>query len=383
MKKVLFLATFDFTAFGGGSQAVRAYLDSTLEIFGNDNVDVIIGTEYKLLDDYINLKVFKIPKRSLIKSLYELSKGSIARWTIPLEQFITQHYNDYDLIILNSSNTGTIVPAMKKLGLKVVTIHHNEEIEYNMDNKSIYTLGGRCSYFINNTQINAYKYSDFNLFLTVQDKEKFELMYGNPINQINDIIGVYDYKSARVVLSSPSSYDYNIGISGSLNTYQTIHGIMDIMDNYFDILIDLIPNCKILLTGRNPSPEIIKASSDNIENIVLMPNPKEIINIIQKCAIYLCPTDIGGGIKLRAMDGLKSGLPVLVHKVSARGYDMFIGKPYFKVYNDRDSFRQGLQELLEYVSTINTETQKQIRNDFYSYFSYEAGTNRLKKILLQ
>ena len=381
MKRVLFLATNDFNVFGGGPQAVRAYLDSTLEIFGNDNVDVMIGEEYKLLDEYQNLNVIRIPKRAKIRSLYEIFKGTMSRWSIPLLRFINQHYKEYDLIILNYSITGIIVPSIKKLGLKVVTIHHNEEIEYNMDNKTIYTLGGRWSYWINKAQKKAYKYSDINLFLTTQDKETFELMYGKPNAQINEVIGVYDYKSSQIIRDFESKIDYNIGVSGSLCNYQTTHGIVDIMHNYFDIIIKLIPNCRILFTGRNPSPEIIKIVNDNKKNIEVLPNPEDIISNIQKSSIYLCPTDIGGGLKLRAMDGLKAGLPILVHKVSARGYDMFLGKPYFKVYDDRESFRIGLEELMEFISNINVDTRERISDDYYYYFSYKSGTNRLKQYL--
>lgn len=382
MKKVLFLATFDFNLWGGGAQAVRAYLDSTLEIFGSDNVDVMIGAEYKLLDEYKNLNTIRVSKRSKIKSLFGFLRGSMARWTLPLQQFVNCHYKEYDLVIINSGLIGTIVPSIKRRGLKVVTIHHNEEIEYCMENKNIYTLGGRCRYFVNNAQRKAYEYSDVNLFLTIQDKIKFESMYGKPLKQTNDVIGVYDYRTARIVQNFSSSVDYNIGISGSLATYQTTHGIIDIMDNYINIIRDLIPDCRILLTGRNPSPEIMKIANDNIKNVFVLPNPQDIIPIIQKCSIYLCPTDIGGGLKLRAMDGLKSGLPILVHKVSARGYDMFIGKPYFKIYDDRESFKKGLKDLLEFISNINVDIKKQISNDYYSYFSYKAGTNRLKEQVL-
>ena len=303
----------------------------------------------------------------------------MARWDLPLQQFIKRNYKEYDLIIINSGLIGTIVPSIKKLGLKVVTIHHNEEIEYCMENKNIYTLGGRCRYFVNNAQRKAYKHSDVNLFLTNQDKIKFESMYGKPSMRTNNVIGVYDYKSTITISDFTSTVDYHIGISGDLSTYQTTHGIIDIMKNYFDIIIDTIPDCRILFTGRNPSAEITKIANENIKNIDIIPNPVDIISNIQKSSIYLCPTDIGGGLKLRAMDGLKSGLPVLVHKVSARGYDMFIGKPYFKVYDDKESFKIGLKDLLEFVSNIDINTKKQISDDFYSYFSFRAGTKRFKE----
>lgn len=381
MKKVLYVATNDFNKLGGGSQAVRAYLDSIIDIFGKEMVDILIGSEYQLLDEYRDLNYIRISKRPKLISYYEILKGCVERWTIPLYKYLKHYYTKYDLVIINFSRSGVVVPLIKKLGLKVITIHHNEEVEYCMDNKNIYTFGGRCSYLINYAQKKAYLHSDINLFLTKQDKELLESMYGKN-GKINKVIGVYDYKSAKIITPSTIKCDYHLGASGSLINYQTTHGIMDVKNNYLDIIASLIPDYKLLLTGRSPSQSIIDFAKENSKHVVIIPNPVDIISIIEKCSIYLCPTNIGGGLKLRAMDGLKAGMPILVHKVSARGYDAFWGKPYFKIYEDRNSFKKGLSELLDFISVSDVNIRNDISNAFYSQFGYQAGTERFRKILL-
>lgn len=383
MKKILYVATVDFNKYGGGSQAVRAYLDSVIDIYGNESVDVLVGEEFNLLEEYKDLNCIRIPKRSKLKGLYEFFKGVMVRWTIPLLQYLKMHHNEYECVIINSTRSGNLVPSIKKMGLKVVTIHHNDEVEYCMDNKNIYTLGGMCSFLVNYAQKQAYLYSDINLFLTFQDKEKFNVMYGKNISLMNEVIGVYDYKSAIKVVPSTDECKFHIGMSGSLVNYQTTHGIMDIWNNYMDIIQELIPSYKLLLTGRNPSNDILQFANAYPSHVTIIPNPQDIVSVIQKCAIYLCPTDIGGGLKLRVMDGLKSGLPVLVHKVSARGYDMFVEKPYFRVYDDKESFKKGFAHLLKFVADVGIEERQKISKDFYSYFSYESGTERLRKLLLE
>ena len=44
MSKVLYIATWNPFTTGGGAQATRSYLDAILDIFGANNVDVIMGT---------------------------------------------------------------------------------------------------------------------------------------------------------------------------------------------------------------------------------------------------------------------------------------------------------------------------------------------------
>lgn len=92
---------------------------------------------------------------------------------------------------------------------------------------------------------------------------------------------------------------------------------MDINKNYFDIIDSEIPGFKMLLTGRNPSYEVLDFANNHKGNVEIVANPIDILSVVQKGIIYLCPTDIGGGLKLRVMDGLKSGMPILVHAISA------------------------------------------------------------------
>lgn len=381
MKRVLYIASVDFNKYGGGAQAVRAFLDSTLDIFGADRVDVMAGNDYIFRDEYKNINYILVQKRSRLYGYYEVLKGYMERWTKAIYNHLRANHTKYELIIINSSRSGVIIPQLKKFGLKVITIHHNDEVEYCMDNKNMYTFGGRFSLLINRAQRMAYKYSDVNVFLTNQDCCSFKDKYGGN-NGINTVLGVYDYKSAKVIVPDNVTPLYDIGISGSLGDYQTIHGIMSLKKNYHKITQELIPNLKLLITGRNPSKEILDFAKEYPRNITVIPSPIDIHNVLQPCMIYLCPTDIGGGLKLRVMDGLKLGKPILVHKVSARGYDMFVNKPYFKIYHDIESFRHGLEDIVKYISeTDNNDYQRHISSDYYSFFGYSAGTQRFRNII--
>ena len=118
----------------------------------------------------------------------------------------------------------------------------------------------------------------------------------------------------------------------------------------------------------------------NSDCFKVIANPDDIYNYVSQAQIYLCPTDVGGGIKLRVMDGLKCGKPVLVHAVSARGYESFVGKPYFQIYSDVDSFTRGLIAIKDYLSS-KSNTEEEIVNDYYTTFSYESGLQRMTTII--
>ena len=82
------------------------------------------------------------------------------------------------------------------------------------------------------------------------------------------------------------------------------------------------------------------------------------------------------GLKLRNMDGLKSGLPVLTHFVSARGYEYMLDKECLFVYSDQQSFISAV------TSMTRLQTSKRdIINIYSSFYSLQIGVERLRFIL--
>jgi glycosyltransferase involved in cell wall biosynthesis len=104
--------------------------------------------------------------------------------------------------------------------------------------------------------------------------------------------------------------------------------------------------------------------------------------VINKADIYLCPVFVGGGLKLRVMDGLQQGLPALVHEVSARGYDEFEKAGVLFSYNDKQSFEESLTKIVE-ITKKHKIKKEDIRKLYQVNFSFEEGVKRVKKILEQ
>lgn len=80
------------------------------------------------------------------------------------------------------------------------------------------------------------------------------------------------------------------------------------------------------------------------------------------------------------MDGLKTGLIVVSHQISARGYDNFITDKLLFPYNDINSFKIAISEALQ--TSIVTNKIENIKK-YKSLFSFESGYNRLKSILIK
>ena len=373
MKKVLFIATTNLNNKDGGALGQRGYLASIKKVSDN-NIDVIMPEEgcHGVYSNAIGA-----PRRSFLKSILS---GSIHRYKSFVTQYLYKNKGVYDICFINGGiYAGDMMDIIHSFGIKIVVTHLNYEPEYQMDNKSMWTLYGRTSFFVRRNERKAYLKSDVNCFMSESDRVLFEKNYGK-IDTPSVIIGCYEYSPMIAQIGSERSETDIItpimAITGSMNTIQTINGIQDFRNNYYSIFKKICPGWKIVIAGRNPSDEIYDFQKENSDTIEVIPNPENMRDIIQRASIFYCPTNSGGGIKLRLMDGLKMGKPVLVHSVSARGYDSLLEEPFFKQYNDKQTFERGLKDLKDYVETQND--LRTIQQKYLDYFSLEAGTNRYK-----
>lgn len=371
MNKILYVAPHDIKKRAGGALATLAYYNALVALYG-DKIDIMMPAE--VCDGSI-INVIPVKSRSHILALLS---GSLHRYKNAIKKLLSERAKEYYACVINGGlYAGDMMDTIHGYGLKIIVIHHNFEREYAMDNKGLLTLGGRTSYFIVKNEKRAYKKADLNCFLTREDMDLFNRHYGQSSAK-SFLLGTFEPYDIELPHSIKSPQKI-IAITGSMNSVQTMCGISDVHKNYYDIIRNLCPEWELVIAGRNPRQEVYDLQKENPEKIKVIPNPENMDEVTSPASIFLCPTNVGGGLKLRLMDGLRMGLPILVHKVSARGYDAFYEKPFFKVYDDRESFRHGLKGLLEF--SASGYKRPDIQTEYLAHFSFRAGCERVKKII--
>ena len=370
--KILFITLHNPFDLGGGSFASHAYLRAFSEVSGG-NIDICIASHCVPNDSCIKyLNLFRVGKRSRLNRLMSVFTGELHRYTSFVKNLL-RTCSDYDFCVFDTSYVGgTLVKYVKSKGVKTITIHHNYQPEYFVDNTPSLLKRALFFHHVVSNEKRSYLYSDYNLFLTKADLQKFKQEYGES-KSINPILGVFEFANYKKASVPEIKNEFlTFAITGSLNTVQGIDGI----NYFFNELYHCLPiNSKVLISGRNPSHEVIQLCSKH-SNVELIPNPDDMSAVISLADVYICPTRIGGGLKLRVMDGLRLGLSVITHVCSARGYDMFLGSPFFHVFSTQQAFKDAIEE----VASLKFSKQKII--DLYAEnFSYHAGLRRIKDVL--
>jgi glycosyltransferase involved in cell wall biosynthesis len=220
----------------------------------------------------------------------------------------------------------------------------------------------------------AVRGSDLNLVLSVQDRDLLRKRY-DPQGQARiEVQGGFEYKDRPMpVRPEKIVEDPVFVVTGNLGARQTLDSLLPWLDDYWPLIRKRVPESRLIAAGKNPG----KVLQDRLKALgaECVANPSDMDGIVTRGRYYVCPASMGGGVKLRVMDGLRAGLPVLVHRVSARGYETFENRSLF-VYDSPDSFRTALEDLLSC-----TVDPSMVLEMYTSSYSFRSGVLRLSSFL--
>lgn len=373
--RILYILKHNPWGIGGGCYACRNYLELFTELFKDSCFDVLICSEYlesQISKDFVNCTFYPVSPRN-----------KISQYLSPVTQILHRHQqvavsmikkNQYDYCIFDhNSIAGSLVSICKKKGVKTIVLNHNCELEYFRDNnswlKNLLLLPS-----VRKNERKAYLKCDYNIFLTDEDRDLFKNIYGE--SGTKTVVGGCFLRKGDVINHSVMPFNaacVKLVISGTIGNVQNRDGINFFLDELYEYLPE---NIEVVITGRNPTEEIIKKVA-KLKNVSIIANPADILEIVGKCDVLVCPTRLGGGMKLRLIDGLRCGLPVISHKVSARGYTAFVDKGIVCQFETAEEFGSCLVKVIDLIQ--NGKIDKTIIGKCAEdIFSFEAALKRLK-----
>ncbi len=378
--KVLFVTRSYLFQNNGGANASKAYVKAFSLIYKNLTI-VYPENVYGQSDKYIPENVNRIPcldtRSNIVKGL-DMYRGHLHRFYVPVKRVLNKE--DFDIVIFDNSITSLgLIKCAKRKGCKIITIHHNVEMEYLKDNPVSILYSLPYKHYVKKAEKVALLNSSLNFTLTRNDADTFSKMIPKHILHLYKI-GVFEFSNSVPPLSNKSNIMDSSGnmvfvISGSLYFRQSEKPIVDFLRHYYPLLKEKYPKTKIIITGRNPSKQLCETVL-HTKDVELVPNPDDINEVISKANYYICPINAGGGLKLRVMDGLKLGLAAVVHRVASRGYEDFIEKKILFEYCDTKTFLYAIDSLI-----LSKVSSRSVYEAYLQNFSLEAGINRIETAL--
>mgnify|MGYP001810145382 CR=1 FL=1 len=259
--KVLFITNHYLDSNGGGSFASRAYANAFGEIA--EMCVLLYPDRGKDISPFIHEKyILKgiSNSNSKIRKLFDIYRGRIHRFykAIPAEVKEFQP----DLVVFDNSRCSAgLIQHVNSLGIKVIVIHHNFEMEYHRGEPPNILWRIPFMYFMKKAEMNAVQKSDLNLTLTMQDAILLRMNY-NLNNQTKfELIGCFEYEKKKNLTFhkdiTKNTKNICIAITGTLSDLQTEDSLMPFLNSYYPLLLKIIPYSVLIIAGKIAAYKVV------------------------------------------------------------------------------------------------------------------------------
>ncbi len=378
--KILYILKHNPWGIGGGCYACRSYLEAFHEAYPGAEMDVLICEEYlKGADpsEFPRARFIPVPPRSRKEKLLTPLTGLLHRHQGVAKRMVQS--TDYDLCVFDhNSIAGSLAGLCKQRGVATAVVHHNCEVDYFRDNTPSFVRRALLLPVVRRNERRAYREVSHNLFLTEEDKAQFQALYGDTQAR-NHVTGCFYHKG-----EDPRTWPLGpelradrprLVISGTIGNVQNMDGL----NHFFDELYPRLPSdCEVVVAGKNPPRDFAERLS-RLPNAKLMANPDDMAAIVRQCDVFLCPTRLGGGLKLRVMDGFRSGLPVIAHAVSARGYGWSEKAGILFRYETAEEFLQAFNTCLASIASRQL-SRKEIIQISLAQLAFTSCVEKIKNL---
>jgi glycosyltransferase involved in cell wall biosynthesis len=142
---------------------------------------------------------------------------------------------------------------------------------------------------------------------------------------------------------------------GALDWRPNLDAVGLMLDAIFPKVRALEPKAKLVIVGRHPPPGLSErvAAMPGVELHADVPDVRVYLG---SCGVMAVPLRIGGGSRLKILEALASGLPVVASRVGAEGLLLTPGEDYVRA--DEDAMADVLVHAIRYPEAIQTMSQR-------------------------
>jgi glycosyltransferase involved in cell wall biosynthesis len=253
-------------------------------------------------------------KYSLYKELIKLKKNKYIPDIIEL---------NWTHMALNFPMIFKIFPDSKYCAVEQDVTFLRFEREYKAEHKFFISCLKKARYkHIKKKEISVL--SKFDIVFTFNQKDK------NLLEGLNNVEVISPYFQKISFLKNNNRKDI-ILFYGNMSRTENYLAAIWFIENVFLYLSDM--NLKFIILGANPNQILYNYQN---QNILITGYQEDISEWFQKALCLVAPLELGAGIKIKILESLAAGLPVLCSDVASEGIDINDTVEYFRCISNTD-----------------------------------------------
>ena len=156
---------------------------------------------------------------------------------------------------------------------------------------------------------------------------------------------------------------------------------LDAVDQILDVLLPAVrrqePEAEFLLVGRNPPAPLRRRAADT-PGVELHADVADVRPFLASSAVMVVPLRIGGGSRLKILEALASGLPVVSTRIGAEGLCLEAGR-HLTVGETVADLADGLVECLRNPTVAQSQAEEGRRLVLERY-DWDVLADRLERV---
>lgn len=365
--KILFLTTVLPSARRSGGEIASQYFIDGLEKSGHE----VLVLGYQRQGDTFNKQRHELAvahryietnKSGLLRPLLWMGSAWLRNMSFSCAKYYSQEYlqklqqilhsQAFDLIIFDHAQIGWLVNCLENAIAhrpKVIFIAHN--VEHQMYCAQSETANSYVSKYMYQRESELIKKCEDNLAKIADRVWTFTEHDSNYFRSINPHTQVFDLPSSLKTLTSQSTEkNYDVGIIGTWTWKANRQGLIW----FFQTVYPYLPkNLSIHVAGKGA--EDLFTNYPNVKYCGFVADAQQFMSAAKVIAI---PSISGGGVQIKTLDAIASGVPVVATPIALRGVSKFPAS--VQIAEQPEEFAHRLSEIL----AVNTNSQQDITQLF-------------------
>ena len=260
---------------------------------------------------------------------------------------ITEHVR-YDAVIIEKtfmaphvrglcSNQGTV---------SVLTMHNVDSLLYERVFYSEKRLFHQLKLLLTLVPLRRWETkiaSCFDLVVTVSEADRKILLAHDPNLAVRVVENGVDTDANRLI--GRGGRQKKIIFVGALGYPPNVDAVWHLHDEIMPLLHQNHPDCELLVVGKTPPASITKL--DGRRGITLKANVETVKPYYQQALVSVVPLTSGGGTRLKILESMALGTPVVSTRIGCEGLDVVQGH-HLLIADD-------MKEIVQYVEKLLTD----------------------------
>lgn len=154
---------------------------------------------------------------------------------------------------------------------------------------------------------------------------------------------------------------------GSLDWRPNLDGVRLLLDEILPGVLQQEPRVKLTLVGRNPPPWLVERAI-RMPRVELCANVPDVRPYLARAGMMVVPLRIGGGSRLKILEALANGLPVVATRVAAEGLQLAPGEDY-RMADTSDAMSESIVDWIRHPKVAQHVASKgqQVVSEHYGW----------------